>query len=353
MNIAYSAFQTLLLALICALVIRRSLSAARQKNDTQAVTSAVSLITMNILFPLSFLEAISQASAELGNYLILMIIGFAMPAIIFILLNFAIANLSALKSSVLDIAACTMGGGNRGIALIAILTSIQFFLEDAAIITAHFYALDFGNFVFFYTIFGALLLTKKKQLKGTQLRLADYVGHQEIGHNIVRILVRAWPFLAFLPVVFSIHPISSWLSDGLALTHENRRFLLLFLTTLYVFLIVDVKEMKLRDEPALALSVLLLRSAVICIFAFLYVWPMLSMEHTTLREGITKAVQTPSFIVLTVLLMCPPSSVLPTKLQQLNFPVAVVARISSLAALSATAFVVGLAALGLLVTFFS
>ena len=208
MNIAYSAFQTLLLALICALVIRRSLSAARQKNDTQAVTSAVSLITMNILFPLSFLEAISQASAELGNYLILMIIGFAMPAIIFILLNFAIANLSALKSSVLDIAACTMGGGNRGIALIAILTSIPFFLEDAAIITAHFYALDFGNFVFFYTIFGALLLTKKKQLKGTPLRLADYVGHQEIGHNIVRILVRAVPIrLSPIPTTSRVLPI--------------------------------------------------------------------------------------------------------------------------------------------------
>lgn len=62
---------------------------------------------------------------------------------------------------------CTMRGGNRGIAMITLIAASPFLAAAGRErLVLVFFALDFGNFVFYYTVFGLLLLRRRVELAG-------------------------------------------------------------------------------------------------------------------------------------------------------------------------------------------
>lgn len=268
------------------------------------------MATMVIFLPLLTIEA-SGKIENLDRALVpLLAGGAAMAGLTYVFAHFVESKRQRLQKG-FDLAAATFGGGNRGVTLIIVLLagmSAWGLIDDteADIYLVYFFAIDLGNFAFLLLVLLPVMVTRRcgRQPHIETASEATATGRflREMG----------------LPVVFIAIGVVAYRTIGLDAqsavdrlffepTTDVRRTLLLFLSTLAVFLNMRWKEIGLVEAIDLVLTIYLTRLIAIGI-SVLSVGGLLTWIGTGGDQTI------PLFTALSlaagVLMICPPSSML-------------------------------------------
>jgi hypothetical protein len=318
-NPALFALQAFLLALAASYVTRRTM-----KGDDKAISRAsegVSSVLINIFLPLLVLEALVNNIDNIALYMVHFILGFGVAFALYTSVGL-IFRRSNTDLKYTNLIVSTFGGGNRGVALMSLIVVI---MSGTSMVKAErgydellaaFIILDLGNFFFFLA---ALPILVRKAAKRNNLEL----GETSNGMTDILSVFGPYAFAISIPIALyfsfaqSVNPNlgNDWVAEILDSSKEGRRFMILFLSTYYIFLRFKINFDALKSSFSLCAVFVTFRLLAISIVFFVFYF----LSSGSVIDAINLVANSIIGLPLVVLLLCPPSSLLPALLNGLGF----------------------------------
>lgn len=308
-----------------------------------AIRSGAQIIVLRVLLPATAVLTLVQQQTGAQAFAILFGLGFALTVALFFFF-FAIYSV-ARKSPVWNAgAAASMGGGNRGLAVLLLLSGLVFTGPGAGAqieqTTAAFLAIDLGNFLALLAALPFLMSMLAKGKQGESVAVPDLIST-----NLYQARWDLFPIFAAVVTYLAVNAFGeqSWVAAVVreigAETADIRSVLVLYLAWLYVFATLpSLKAVRHEFPHAVALAVLRIGLASLAAVAGAAV-----LGHPSPLAFVT----TPYGLAIIILLISPVSSFASIIVKQAGADEQAEARVSELVLASTIVFLAIALLLGL------
>lgn len=200
------------------------------------------------------------------------------------------------------ISASSMGGGNRGIAAVLLVSSFFSSPEMASVALTSFLLLDFGNFI------ALLALTSKRNESLASALNGDAAGEIKL---LLKVVAAVAIILFFMRVIDNQSPILIFMERFREFSSSARSVLLSFLSWLYVFIIIapdgmTVNQLMKSGKEALKIAFVKLLTLLIVVVLAETVWFFINSQTWKPSEW-----HIPHMVAMVALFLAPISSLSP------------------------------------------
>ncbi len=270
-----------------------------QNSYIDAVSDFFGKIAIKILLPILFFESliknIDKTYEIFTGVLYGAILSFLTLIVGYLLYKFSDKRFDIEK--ITHVVGATYGGGNRGTVLILLAISV-FFIDDSYL--AYFYAVDFGNFMFF--IFFIPLWLKKRVYKIDRnvnlFRRQEKIKYMLIPFSMAAILI-------FLKFFDNDKMLAISVVDFLDVSSAARSFLLLYFSFCLIYFGMDFGLLSAKKLWNNIIFITMSRLIAVFILSVL-IFRELVFSWSILLN--------PYFFAIVVLFLCPPSSLFGAKI---------------------------------------
>ena len=295
-----------LLSFFTILVVRRYLpkpdSVYSRSTVEEIVFRFCNAVIVYLLLPIMFTEAIVSNHDKLPEMGLGMLAGGLLPlfTLVFGAAAFSFGKLPQVHPWS-HVVMSTFGGGNRGAVLLLLVCTL--FALDQDKYFSYFYAVDFGNFVFFMYLI-PLVVRRKGKLKLDGTPLPPTEPNYLLGFGVNNLFVIG----ASVLLILCPENNRNWfINEALSPSKDSRSFILLYLSFTSTLLKVGLRLPwgSMLSSLVFGMFMRVLSAALlVCVFGLGGVTDLNTLLHN------------PYALSLLVLIFCPPSSILPAVVER-------------------------------------